>query len=369
MLDMLRSRNLHLWLGSYLRQKLRQALRRRPSGGRVFFCVADHYEPYWNGADVRAARARTRRWKELFPRIAGAHVDSAGKPPQHTFFYPAEEYDPVILDWLEGIRQKGLGDVEIHLHHDRDTAEGLERKLEEFKVRLHDGHGLLRRDGDSERLRYAFIHGNLALDNSRPDGRWCGVDNELEVLSRTGCYADMTLPSAPGETQTAKINSIYFARGRPGRSKSHDCGRDVAVGDWGRDGELLMIQGPLALNWTNREMGLLPRIDAGELSEDCPPTAQRVRLWGRCGISVRGAEDNIFIKVHTHGAQERNLEMLLEGGGYETLWEELERQYRDVAGWELHYVTAWQLYRRVRELALRLEPSTVIPAGANGGSS
>ena len=29
---------------------------------------------------------------------------------------------------------------------------------------------------------YAFVHGNWALDNSRPDGRWCGIDAELPRL-------------------------------------------------------------------------------------------------------------------------------------------------------------------------------------------
>ena len=32
---------------------------------------------------------------------------------------------------------------------------------------------------------------------SLPDGRWCGLNNELILLRDLGCYADFTLPSAP----------------------------------------------------------------------------------------------------------------------------------------------------------------------------
>jgi hypothetical protein len=55
---------------------------------------------------------------------------------------------------------------------------------------------------------YAFVHGNLALGNSA-GGKFCGVDEELQILAETGCYADMTLPSAPDESQIPMINQIY----------------------------------------------------------------------------------------------------------------------------------------------------------------
>src|SRR5258707_498316 len=75
---------------------------------------------------------------------------------------------------------------------------------------------------------YAFIHGNWALDNSRPDGRWCGINNELDVLRETGCFADFTLPSAPSPCQTSTINRIYYAVDDPKRPKSHDTGFPIA---------------------------------------------------------------------------------------------------------------------------------------------
>ena len=50
------------------------------------------------------------------------------------------------------------------------------------------------------------------------------------MLRVAGCYADFTLPSAPSETQTRKINSLYYAVDDPAAPKSHDTGVDVAVG-------------------------------------------------------------------------------------------------------------------------------------------
>lgn len=346
------SRNVHIWLPEYVRQSWqRRAAGRRAPVGDVYVCVADHYEPYWGGADAPRARARVERWCRELPSQAGRHRDSDGRHPQHTFFYPAEEYDERLLESLAQLCRDGFGDVELHLHHDNDTAEQLERTLLEFKRTLHDRHGLLRTDPHTGQIVYAFIHGNWALDNSRPDGRWCGVDNEIEVLVRTGCRVDMTLPSAPSPSQTRKVNSIYFARGRPCQRKGHDGGRDVAVGTWGDPHELLLIQGPLMLNWERRKGGLLPRIENGELSADNPPTADRVRLWGQSGIGVRGAERHLFVKVHTHGAQEATMEMLL-GGGLERMWSELETQFGDIPGCRLHYLSAWEMYSKVRQLAL-----------------
>jgi hypothetical protein len=346
----LRMRNMQYWIGTWVAWRAARLARPRPARRHVYFCFADHYEPYGGGADRAQAHARVRRWMELYPAIAGRHRDSFGEHPKHTFFYPAEEYDPELLDELAKLKARGLGDVEVHLHHDNDTADNFRRTISEFARTLHERHGLLRREADG-RLAYCFIHGNWALDNSRPDGRWCGIDNELDILVATGCEADMTMPSAPSDTQTRTINSIYFARGRDGCRKSHDTGRAARVGDWSRPGELLLVQGPLTLNWKEGKWGLVPRIESAELSFDAPPTAHRVRLWGECAVTVTGAEEHVFIKVHTHGATEKSMRMLFDEHGFERLWSELERQYRVDADHTLRYVTAAEMVARIRGLA------------------
>src|SRR5262249_12605058 len=150
----------------------------------------------------------------------------------------------------------------VHLHHADDTAESLRRTLSEARDMLAGRHGLLARDRRTGEVKYGFVHGNWALCNSHQGGHWCGVNNELDVLRETGCYADFTMPSAPHRAQTRTINSIYYAVDRPGRTKSHDSGTPVGAGRPPAN-SLMMIQGPLVLSWSSRKWGLLPRVENG----------------------------------------------------------------------------------------------------------
>ena len=330
-------RNAHLWLPGVLRHRPAAP----PAGAtvHVLFCIADHFEPDAGGADDATQRARVERWVQTYPALARAHRDADGRPPRHTFFYPAEAYRADLVERLATLCREGLAEVEVQLHHRDDTAATLASKLEQAKADFAR-HGLLARDAAGQ-VRFGFVHGNWALDNARPDGAWCGVNGELSVLRRAGCYADFTLPSAPHATQTRKVNSLYYAEDDPGRAKSHDTGRDVRVGGQG-NGSLLLVQGPLALNWARRKHGLLPRIENGELSGANPPAPPRADLWVRQGISVRGREDWIVVKVHAHGAKETNADMLL-GRPMDMLWTHLETRYNDGARYRLHYVTAREL--------------------------
>ena len=143
------------------------------------------------------------------------------------------------------------------------------------------------------------------------------MNNELQVLRETGCYADFTMPSAPDEpTQTHKINSIYYAWGDPHRPKGHDWGIDVGSASQERerperkDG-LLLIQGPLLLDWTRRKWGSLPRLENGCLQGNQPPSMQRLDLWLRAHIQVPSRPDWFFVKLHTHGCNELNQAVVL----------------------------------------------------------
>src|SRR2546425_676425 len=84
-------KNLHLWLPAYLTPRWRGDF---VSPTHVFFCVVDHYEPLWGNASRQQGLARVEHWVENYPRLADRFRDADGTPPQHTFFYPAEEYQP-----------------------------------------------------------------------------------------------------------------------------------------------------------------------------------------------------------------------------------------------------------------------------------
>ena len=296
----------------------------------------DHFEPYWNNGSKEVASKRIKSWIEEYTRMAKRHKDSGGNFPKHTFFYPEEEYREEYLCKLSQLCKDGYGEVEIHLHHDHDTAEGLKRKVEDYKGKL-DKHGLLSKD-NSGSIKYGFIHGNWALDNSRVDGKKCGVNNELGALKETGCYADFTLPSAPDETQTKKINSIYYAEDNPDMPKSHNTGIDVEVGRK-PSGDLMIIQGPLTLNWKRRKLGIFPRVENGEVSLDNPPTPDRIDLWIKQHIHVKGRPEWIFVKVYTHGTQQTKGNSFF-ANELDRMFAYLEKTYNEGKSYKLHYMTA-----------------------------
>ncbi|TBR36380.1 hypothetical protein EYV96_16410 [Dyella terrae] len=339
----IRARNMEIWLGSYL-------FRRKPpkvdGPVHVMFCFVDHFEPAWGKVPLEQQRARVDRWCQDYRLMAADHRDADGRHPQHSFFYPEEEYLEEHLDKLAALCADGFGEIEIHLHHDNDTPANFRATIARFNDVLHGRHGALPRDPRTGELRFAFIHGNWCLDNSRRDGRWCGINNEIELLRDLGCYADFTLPSAPSDTQTRTINSIYYATDDPARPKSHNTGVPVKVGV-PASGDLMIIQGPLGLNWRDRRYGVIPRIESSDVRRACPPTPERVDAWVRTGIHVEGRPEWIFIKVHTHGTQERDMDTLL-GPAMHAMHQHLETRYNDGKRYVLHYVTARETYNIIK---------------------
>jgi hypothetical protein len=113
-----------------------------------------------------------------------------------------------------------------------------------------------------------------------------------------------------------------------------------------------MITGPVGLRFGGR---LMPRTESGEIAGYDMPTPARIKQWFDLAPTIG---DDLFLKLYTHGAPERNLEPLLnEGLGnlYRWLAEEADRR-----GIEIHWATAWQMYQTAEALVLGREnvPST-----------
>jgi hypothetical protein len=156
---------------------------------RLWVAITNHYESLGGKVSAETAVNRVVRWQEAWPRIADAAPrDADGKRPCYSFFYPEEEYRPKLLAPLAEMTREGIGDVEVHIHHDRETVAGLMQKMSAYCSRLRDDHGLLH--DHNGRLVFGFIHGNWALYNSLPGGRWCGLTGEIELLRDLGCYAE-----------------------------------------------------------------------------------------------------------------------------------------------------------------------------------
>lgn len=273
----------------------------------VVITVANHFEPAWTSEggylDKKTQLRRLLEYRDRFRREAGTVVDMDGTPFRHTNFYPAEQYDRHLLDIMSEMQAEGLGEVEIHMHHEEgrpDTAENVERTLVTFRDILAERHHCLSQMDGNGKPMYAFIHGNLALANSC-GGRFCGVDNEMQILQDTGCYADMTLPSAPDQSQVPMMNQIYECGNPLDEAVPHRSGTRVKA-----DGKTpilpLIFTGPLVMNWTRRIGPMfVPRIDGGQLAANEPMDMARFRRWTSANVTVDGRSDWVFIKLYCHG--------------------------------------------------------------------
>jgi hypothetical protein len=316
----------------------------------IWVTMADHYEPRWLGVDWSTALQRVALWRTEWPKIATrCKRDSAGNPPVHTFFFPEEEYHPRLMEPLAEMVRLGVADVEIHLHHDGEGRENFIDRMTRFRDVLDRDHGLLRRrDG---KLTFGFIHGNWALDNSLPDGRCCGLNDEIQILHELGCYADFTMPSGDSPTQSRSVNTIYFCTDDPDRPKSYDSGVPVIPG--GQDqGDLLIIPGPIGIRWRDR---LLPRLETGEVAANNLATPYRIRRW--VDLAPRIGPD-VFIKLFTHGAQDQNSSALLQGGlefTFNMLVDEANRRNSAI-----YFVSAWQMYLAIDAVRQKRDPVVAI---------
>jgi hypothetical protein len=336
------------WLPAYLWQRAT----RRPFSGRgpvhLIIALADHFEP----AIMRKTRGsyaprevqeeRLTKWCNEYPAVVDRWRDSDGRPFCHTYFYPAEQYDHGLIDMLAEHCRAGWGEVEIHLHHGidvPDTADNTRRLLVDFRNRLVE-HGCLSQADGSNLARYAFVHGNFTLANS---GRGCcGVDEEIQILADTGCYADFTLPAAPTSAQVAKINSLYECTLPLTSRAPHRRGRDLLRGRPPQKFPLIM-QGPLLLSFARQNgHGFLPYIENSAVSSHIPPTMVRLRLWQRARIIVQGRPDWLFIKLHCHGMDPWERDAML-GGRIRRFLEELKQGSEEGRCYETHFVTAREM--------------------------
>ncbi len=228
--------------------------------------------------------------------------DQEGRRFAHTYFFPAEQYDRGLVDRLAAHCRAGWGEIEIHLHHGMDvpdTAENTRLQIEQFRDALVRDHGLLCFMEGSSQPRYAFVHGNFTLANSA-GGYACGVDSEMEILATTGCYADLTLPTAAFHpAQIAKINSLYECDLPLDARAPHRRGRNLHVG---RVPQIfpINVQGPLMLDFDRRARNRIGRIENAALTGANPPNLRRLQLWKKAAISVEGRPDWLFIKLHCH---------------------------------------------------------------------
>jgi hypothetical protein len=374
-----------LWRAAEIARRPWEA--RRPC--HLILVVANHFEPGWSAhggwVDPGTQRERLRGWCAQARRIGAAVRDSDGKPFRHTYFYPGEQYDSAQLEMLAALQQDGFGEVEVHLHHGGerpDTPENLRETLLRFRDLLAERHGCLSRWEGVGPPQYAFVHGNLALANSA-GGHWCGVDSEMEILAQTGCYADLTLPSAPERSQVPRLNAIYQCGHPLDRRAPHRSGPDVAVG---RRPQLpILFTGPLVLRWRLGPRFPRLQLDGGSLGAAYPLDLERLHRWRSARIRVRGRPEWVFVKLSCHGFFTGEQEMTL--GEPMRRFLEAVREFGEKSGqFTVHFATAREafnlmmaavdgrsgnpgLYRDYRLRPMGVSPSSSCLGGVRVGNS
>lgn len=320
-----------------------------PSGtAHLIITLADHFEPssvpgFMAGHAPREVQEqRLESWCREYPHNFSQFRDAEGQPFNHTYFYPAEQYDRAMVQQLAELCHRGWGEIEIHLHHGltkSTTAEETVKELVTFRDTLAREHGCMSYAQGDPNPKYAFVHGNYALANIA-DGFACGVDNEMQLLAKTGCYVDMTYPAGIAHpAQVPVVNSIYECALPLNTRAPHRRARALRAG---RSASRLpiIVQGPLMI-YFERASRRFARTDDGALTKANPPSLSRLDRWKRAAITVAGRPDWIFIKLHAHSMDPTDTETLLEMPTQHFLKELVEsaRERKEV----LHFASAREM--------------------------
>jgi len=314
------------------------------------FCIVDHFEPGNRNATSKQQKERVDAWVEKYPALASKHKDSDGICPQHTFFFPPHYDTDDHLEKIVKLCSRGFGEVEMHLHHDRqepwpDDELSLKKKILDC-IESYSRYGVFCLPDGTK--KYGFIHGDWALANSLKAEAHCGVNDELSILEETGCYADFTFPIS-NEAQPRLANTIFYGQSCSSYPKGYNKYYSAAkVGNKEKKG-LLFIQGIIGLRWKSRIHLFEPSIEQSNISNSDMPFPTRIDYWVKKSIHVKGKPNWIFIKIHGHGAsaEKADREILLnkESG---RMFSYFEEKYNDMQEFFLHYVTAREMYNIIK---------------------
>jgi hypothetical protein len=343
-------KKMQYWIVSDIKRSLINFVCKKPKNNiHIMFCFVDHFEPGNRNALPEQQKARVHSWIKQYPEMAAKHQDSDGVCPQHTFFL-APHYD--THDHLEKIVKlcsQGYGEVEMHLHHDRqepwpDNEDSLEKKIRACISSFSRYNVFCLPNGQKA---YGFIHGDWALANSLKGENHCGINSELAILKRTGCYADFTFPVC-NEAQPKLANTIFYTQTDLFRAKPYNIQpKPVQSGKKPPYNSLMLIQGVIGVRWKSRIHTFKPSIEQSNIDVNDYPFAERIDYWINKGIHVKGKPEWIFVKIHSHGAREEDRELLV-GKGCDDMFSYLETNYNDGVKYVLHYVSAREIYNIVK---------------------
>ena len=343
-------KNIHYWIFSDIIRGLTRLFAPNPEKPiHIMFCFSDHFEPGNRNAEPEQQKTRVDAWVERYPLLATRHRDSDGICPQHTFFFPPHYDTHDHLEKIVELCKRGYGEVEMHLHHDRqkpwpDDEVSLEKKITNCISSFSRYKVFCLPNGQTA---YGFIHGDWALGNPLKGAKHCGINSELAILKRTGCYADFTFPVC-NEAQPKLANTLFYTPTNLFRPKAYNI-RPIPVkrAKKAPKNSMMLIQGIIGLRWKSRTHIFRPSIEQSNVDVSDQPFSERIDYWVKKGIQVKGKPEWIFIKIHTHGSREEDRELLL-GQSCDSMFTYLESKYNDGKKYALHYVSAREMYNIVK---------------------
>ncbi len=220
---------------------------------------------------------------------------SGGEQPRHTLLHREGPVERDAALQLAAICHEAACEVELHAGPVYSTVDRLREGLLRTTTALAEA-GLLARDPDGAPT-FAFYE-----EASAVEALGCDRVDFAAMLRETGCYAHIEDPSAGSGADAAPTNSLYYTSTQPGNC-ARVCRRVYADREQrlGIERELLTVQRPLAIDWSRRRCGILPRLEAGILSPSDPPTVSRLETWLDCRISVKGRPNWLFITLINKG--------------------------------------------------------------------
>ena len=297
------------------------------------FLIVDHYEPA--KADGDKSTERVREWCEGYMNISKNHADSDGIHPLHSWFYRYDYPRYENIRMLSEYVFKDFGEIEFHLHHEHDTPDNFIKTIKEGVEWFNQAGAMISAEALPEK-NFAYIAGNWALDNGQNNPEFSGVNTEISILKDQNCYADFTFPAFGQRSQPKIVNKIYYATDTP-EPKSYDTGVEVEVGK-DPSGDLMIFQGPLFIDWDTAFT------ESAAFEKFAEYTPLRLNCWKNAHIHVKGKPEWVFIKLHTHGMQSKNIFL---DTNFDEMCSALEAKFKEKP-FCLHYVTAREAYNIVK---------------------
>lgn len=220
--------------------KLADILKRRAIQHVCYFHT-DHYEPWSKGINDDTARgvdlfaemsSRSRFssrmslfYQTFLPYGLNAELAAKGQPGVDAIVFNerSRQQETLCKRVMTPLEPLWGHEIHIHVHHEswtRNTGEyskGISAWVNANSTRELDYARLDRALGLTKQFiandigrpidRWAFIHGNWALNGS--DKSICWIDDEIELLMAHGCFGDFTFPAGRGHCDPTLFKEPY----------------------------------------------------------------------------------------------------------------------------------------------------------------